>query len=104
MTVQFNGGGRMPTPDATNPLWGGTFPSFTQLSAQVTRRFRRWSIYAGGENLTNFKQDNPVISADNPYSRNFDATMVWGRLWVTSSMPESVITYRNYKLQKQTLQ
>ena len=78
MTVQFNGGGRMPTPDATNPLWGGTFPSFTQLSAQVTRRFRRWSIYAGGENLTNFKQDNPVISADNPYSRNFDATMVWG--------------------------
>ena len=78
MTVQFNGGGRMPTPDATNPLWGSTFPSFTQLSAQVTRRFRRWSIYAGGENLTNFKQDNPVISADNPYSRNFDATMVWG--------------------------
>ena len=77
-TVQFNGGGRMPTPDAERPLWEGTFPSYTQLSAQITRRFRRWSIYLGGENLTNFKQKNPVVSASNPYGSNFDATMVWG--------------------------
>ena len=39
---------------------------------------RRWSIYAGGENLTNFRQKNPVVSAADPYSRDFDATMVWG--------------------------
>lgn len=78
LTVQFNGGGRMPTPDSENPLWDNTFPSFTQLSAQITRRFRKWSIYVGGENLTNFRQDNPVISSENPYSKDFDATMVWG--------------------------
>lgn len=78
LTVQFNGGGRMPTPDAEHPLWNNTFPSYTQLSAQVTRRFRRWSIYVGGENLTNYKQKNPIISAENPYSQDFDATMVWG--------------------------
>lgn len=77
-TVQFNGGGRMPTPDAERPLWEETFPSYTQLSAQITRRFRRWSIYLGGENLTNFKQKNPVVSASNPYGSDFDATMVWG--------------------------
>lgn len=68
----------MPTPDAERPLWEGTFPSYTQLSAQITRRFRRWSIYLGGENLTNFKQKNPVVSASNPYGSDFDATMVWG--------------------------
>ena len=78
VTAQFNGGGRMPTPDPTHPLWHRTFPSYTQLSAQITRRFRRWSIYAGGENLTNFRQKNPVVSAADPYSRDFDATMVWG--------------------------
>ena len=78
VTAQFNGGGRMPTPDPARPLWHRTFPSYTQLSAQITRRFRRWSIYAGGENLTNFRQKNPVVSAADPYSRDFDATMVWG--------------------------
>lgn len=78
LTVQFNGGGRMPSPDAGNPLWSASFPAYTQLGAQITRRFRRWSIYAGGENLTNYKQDNPVISAGNPYGPDFDATMVWG--------------------------
>lgn len=78
VTVQFNGGGRMPTPDAEHPLWNYTFPSYTLLSAQVTRRFRRWNIYVGGENLTNYKQKNPIVSAGDPYSPDFDATMVWG--------------------------
>lgn len=78
LTVQFNGGGRMPTPDAEHPLWNTTFPSYAQLSVQITRRFRRWSIYLGGENLTNYMQEHPVVSADNPYSSAFDATMVWG--------------------------
>lgn len=78
LTVQFNGGGRMPTPDAENPLWEASFPSFTQLNAQITRRFRRWSIYVGGENLTNYRQHNPIVSAENPYGKDFDATMVWG--------------------------
>ncbi len=78
LTAQFNGGGRMPTPDAANPLWETSFGSFTQLSAQITKRFRHWQIYVGGENLTNFKQKNPIVSAENPYSPDFDATMVWG--------------------------
>ena len=78
LTVQFNGGGRMPTPDRENPLWETSFPSFTQLNAQITRRFRRWSIYIGGENLTNYKQEHPIVSAENPYGKDFDATMVWG--------------------------
>ncbi len=78
LTAQFNGGGRMPTPDAEQPLWDDSYPSYTQLSAQITRRFRRWEVYAGGENLTNFRQENPVVAADDPYGSLFDATMVWG--------------------------
>ncbi len=37
-----------------------------------------WSIYVGGENLTNFKQKNPIIDAANPWGNNFDSTMIWG--------------------------
>jgi len=77
-TAQFNGGGRMPTPDESNPLWGKNFKSYTILNAQITKFFRTWSVYIGGENLTNFKQKSPIISGDNPYSADFDATMVWG--------------------------
>jgi len=77
-TAQFNGGGRMPTPDAENPLWNNTFGSYTVLNAQVTKFFRNWSVYVGAENLTDFKQKNPVISSDNPFGPDFDATMVWG--------------------------
>lgn len=80
-TLQLNGGGRMPTPalDAQGqPLWGSTFKAFPQLNFQVTRWFRHWSIYIGGENLTNYKQKNPIISASDPWSPTFDPTMIWG--------------------------
>ena len=77
-TTQFNGGGRMPLADSERPLWENSFNSFIQMNAQITKRFRRWSIYVGGENLTNFKQENPIISANNPTSKDFDATLVWG--------------------------
>jgi len=78
LTAQFNGGGRMPTPDAVNPLWGNTFGSYTVLNAQVTKRFRTWSVYVGAENITDYVQKNPIISPENPFGDNFDATMVWG--------------------------
>ena len=80
-TLQLNGGGRMPAPYelADGQLsWERRYGSFEQLSAQITRYFRRWSIYVGGENLTNFKQKNPIIDAANPWGSNFDSTMIWG--------------------------
>lgn len=80
-TLQLNGGGRMPAPYelADGQLsWSRRYGSFEQLSMQVTRYFRRWSIYVGGENLTNFKQKNPIIDAANPWGDNFDSTMIWG--------------------------
>lgn len=77
-TLQLNGGGRMPTPDAKNPLWDTRYKSYEQVTAQITRWFRHWSVYVGGENLTGFKQKNPIIDAINPWGKNFDSTMVWG--------------------------
>lgn len=77
-TLQLNGSGRMPDPDTNNPLWDSSYPGFQQLSAQITRWFRHWSVYIGGENLTGFRQKQPFIAADNPWGKNFDSTMCWG--------------------------
>lgn len=78
LTGQFNGGGRMPTPDASNPLWKPDFKAYTVVNAQITKYFRQWSIYVGAENLFDYKQPNPIIDAANPRGDNFDGSMVWG--------------------------
>lgn len=80
-TLQLNGGGRMPAPymlEDESLSWQPRYNGFEQLSAQVTRYFRNWSIYVGGENLTNFKQKNPIVDAANPWGNRFDSTMIWG--------------------------
>lgn len=51
--------------------------------AQITRHFKKWDLYVGGENLFNFKQKNPIISANNPYDPTFDATRVWAPIMGT---------------------
>ena len=80
-TVQLNGGGRNPEPYQLadgSQSWSPRFHSFEQVSAQVTRWFRHWSIYVGGENLTGFKQKTPIYDASNPWGSDFEPTLVWG--------------------------
>ncbi|MBP3774072.1 MAG: TonB-dependent receptor [Bacteroidaceae bacterium] len=80
-TLQLNGGGRMPDAYAMNdgtPSWNTHFRAYEQLMAQVTRHFRKFSIYAGSENLTGFRQKKPIVGADNPWGQDFESTLVWG--------------------------
>lgn len=77
VTFQMNGGGRMPAAGETK-LWEESYKALGQLSAQVTRRFKKFEVYLGGENLTDYSQKNAIISANNPWSASFDPTMVYG--------------------------
>lgn len=70
VTGHLNGKGKLYT-------WED-YPTYFQLQAQVTREFRRFSLYVGGENLTNYRMTEPVVSAGNPWLPAFDATQVWG--------------------------
>jgi hypothetical protein len=37
-------------------------------------------VYVGSENLTGYRQKNPIIGADNPWGADFDATMIYAPL------------------------
>ena len=54
------------------------YHAYFQLQAQITREFRYFSVYVGGENLTNYTISDPIRSAADPWSAMFDATQVWG--------------------------
>lgn len=72
VTAQFNGVGRMPDGFEQPFTW------YPQLMAQITKYFRTCSIYLGAENMTNFKQDHPIIDSFHPFGSDFDASMVCG--------------------------
>ncbi len=85
-TTQFNGDSRVPdlSGNATavaNHQNIERSPSYVIMNAQITKKLGKyWEVYVGGENLSNYKQDYPIISAENPNSDDFDASMVWGPL------------------------
>ncbi len=57
-------------------------PTVGTLNLQVTKVFSpKFEVYLGGENVTNVKQDNPIVSADNPFGSNFDTNFVYGPIF-----------------------
>ncbi|OIQ27957.1 MAG: TonB-dependent receptor [Bacteroidetes bacterium MedPE-SWsnd-G2] len=60
-------------------------PTLGTLNAQVTRVFSpQFEVYLGAENITNQKQDNPILSSENPFGPNFDTTFVYGPIFGAS--------------------
>lgn len=72
ITGSINGGGEL--------YDRSRYPAYFQLQAQITREFRHFDLYIGGENLTNYTIDYAVRSASNPWQPSFDATQIWGPL------------------------
>ena len=88
VTGQLNGGGEL--------YDQSRYPAYFQLQAQITRDFRNFSLYLGGENLTNYKIDNPIINSHHPWSAGFDATQVWGP--ITGAMAYIGVRFKLEKL------
>jgi hypothetical protein len=53
---------------------------YVTLNLQITKSFRFFEVYAGGENLLNYIQPNAIIDAANPFGSEFDASLIWGPL------------------------
>ena len=52
--------------------------SYYTVNAQITKAFKKFELYAGAENLFSYKQENPIIAANDPNGPIFDASLIWG--------------------------
>jgi outer membrane receptor for ferrienterochelin and colicins len=77
-TSQYHGAARLPDMnESSDYILPEYSPEFLIFHAQVTRQFSNWEIYLGCENLTDYKQKNPIISADNPFGKDFDSSIIY---------------------------
>ncbi|MDR1455266.1 MAG: TonB-dependent receptor [Tannerella sp.] len=76
-TAQVNGPSRIPGLNG----YGSALKmstSYPVYFAQITKNTKRFDIYAGAENILDFKQKNPILNPDQSFGRDFDSSLVWG--------------------------
>ncbi len=79
-TAQWHGSMRLPE-TSSNPVeyrLAERSPDYYLFNAQITRKTKFIDYYAGIENIGDFKQSNPIISANNPFGSYFDSSIIWG--------------------------
>lgn len=54
--------------------------AFVTTNAQITKKWKVFDIYVGGENLGNYRQKDPIQGGANPQSLEFDVTQVYAPL------------------------
>jgi outer membrane receptor for ferrienterochelin and colicins len=53
--------------------------AFGVVNAQITRTFSStFELYVGGENIGNYKQNNAIVGANDPFGAYFDSSMIYG--------------------------
>ncbi|HXB42379.1 MAG TPA: carboxypeptidase-like regulatory domain-containing protein [Bacteroidia bacterium] len=85
-TTQWHGAKRLPNTNS-NPIEyrrADYSPAYFIMNGQITYKtgiLKSFDIYIGVENALNTRQLNPIVSANNPFSSYFDASMVWGPIY-----------------------
>ncbi|NGM64740.1 TonB-dependent receptor domain-containing protein [Sphingobacterium sp. SGR-19] len=57
--------------------------SYVTMNAQISKSFgadKNFTVYFGGENLTNFYQKDPILAFEEPFGNHFDTNLLWGPL------------------------
>lgn len=79
VTAQLNGSARIPS--QTGLLADDSYsPEYPMFYAQVTRKVGKFDLYVGCENIADYRQEVPIVNAENPYSTAFNSMNVWGPL------------------------
>ena len=78
-TAQLNGPSRIPTQNGilADDRYSPRYPMFF---AQVTRKVGKFDIYAGCENIADYRQKDPILNWQEPFSTGFNSMNVWGPL------------------------
>jgi outer membrane receptor for ferrienterochelin and colicins len=83
-TLQYTGPQRIPDTDS-NPVafqLQPNSPGYWVMNGQLTRVFKKnMEIYAGAENIFNYKQDPVILDPEHPQSPYFDSGLIWGPIF-----------------------
>lgn len=58
--------------------WRSFSDSYITLSAELRREFKKFYLFAGVDNLTDYRQSTLVLAPESVESTRFDASLVWG--------------------------
>lgn len=76
-TAMRYGKARLPLTTKQDFLWDEYSPAYWIFHAQVTKNFKKASLYIGSENMLDYRQKNAIVNAADPFGSPFDATMIW---------------------------
>ncbi len=52
--------------------------AYSNVNFQITKRWPRFEIYGGMENIFDFRQEFPILASGDPFGRFFDPAFNWG--------------------------
>ncbi len=83
LTTSIFGKARLPRVLVGNDTYSEVNMSevWPSVSAQLTYNFRKLDVYLGGENLLDYTQQDPIISASEPFGTYFNATRIWAPVY-----------------------
>ena len=84
LTTQWIGSQRIPFTGDNDSLFQLLERSegYLLLNGQLTRTFgKKIDAYLGVENALNYRQVNPILSSENPYSEYFDSALIWAPIF-----------------------
>jgi outer membrane receptor protein involved in Fe transport len=95
LTANYVGESRVPLHKDENqiPIAEDFSDPFYLFNTQVTKKFRKFDLYLGVENLLSKIQENPIIDAENPNSEVFDASLIYAPV-----MGRSIYAGLRYKI------
>lgn len=80
MNIHWYGQQRLPNTKSNPPQFQR--PDFSEnymlFNAQFTYNLNKFELYAGCENIFDFRQERPIIGWQEPFGQYFDTSSVWG--------------------------
>jgi outer membrane receptor for ferrienterochelin and colicin len=57
-------------------------PNFLVMNLQISKTWlEKLNVYVGVENLLNYRQEDPILAADDPFGPYFDSSVAWGPIF-----------------------
>ncbi|MAW83188.1 MAG: hypothetical protein CL832_01895 [Crocinitomicaceae bacterium] len=84
LTTQWIGSQRIPFTGDNDSVFqlAERSEGYLLLNGQLTRTFgKKLDAYLGVENALNYRQENPILSSEDPYSEHFDSALIWAPIF-----------------------